>query len=172
MEIRALRASDDRTQFRSGDAALDTFFTTYAGQNQFRHHLGVTYVAEDGGRLLGFVTVAAGEIEIDRLPAPARKALPRYPLPVLRLGRLAVDESAQAKGLGTQLLRFVFALALRMAGEVGCVGVLVDAKPGAVPFYEKYGFAPLDVLEGGSDARPRQTALFLSVAEIRRAGPG
>lgn len=172
MEIRALRASEDRTQFHSGDAALDSFFATYAGQNQFRHHLGVTYVADEGGRLFGFITVAAGEIEIDRLPASARKALPRYPLPVLRLGRLAVDESARGRGLGTQLLRFVFALALRMASEVGCIGVIVDAKPGAVSFYEKYGFAVLDVLEGASDARPRQTALFLSVAEIRRAGTG
>lgn len=56
MEIRALRSSDDRTHFRSGDASLDVFFRTYAGQNQFRHHIGVTYVAVEDRRLLGFVT--------------------------------------------------------------------------------------------------------------------
>ena len=42
MEIRALRNTDDRTTFRSGDADLDRFLAKYAGQNQFRHHIGVT----------------------------------------------------------------------------------------------------------------------------------
>lgn len=169
MEIRALRESDDRSDFHSGDALLDVFLQKYAGQNQFRHHIGVTYVAVDEGRILGFVTVAPGEIEIERMPVAARKALPRYPIPVLRLGRLAVDASAQGQGLGGQLLRFVLALALRLSDEYGCLGILVDAKPGAVSFYAKYGFAALEVLEGASDARPRNTPLFLSVAEIRRA---
>ena len=58
MEIRALRASDDRSPFQSGDEALDRFFHRYAGQNQFRHYIGVTYVAVDGRRILGFTTVA------------------------------------------------------------------------------------------------------------------
>lgn len=169
MEIRALRASDERSRFQSGDPSLDVFFQKYAGQNQFRHHIGVTYVAVDDSRILGFVTVAPGEIEIERVPASVRKALPRYPSPILRLGRLAVEKSSQGQGLGGQLLRFVFGLALRLAEEYGCLGVLVDAKPNAVSFYERYGFAALDVLEGASDARPRNTALFLSVAEIRRA---
>lgn len=169
MEIRALRSSDDRTQFRSGDPSLDLFFQKFAGQNQFRHHIGATYVAEDTGRILGFVTVAPGEIEIERLPLSARKTMPRYPLPILRLGRLAVDQSAQGQGLGTELLRFVFGLTLKLATGYGCVGVVVDSKPDAAPFYGKYGFAEIDVLEGGSDAKPRPVPMFLSVAEIRRA---
>ena len=40
--------TDDRTRFRSGDADLDRFFQAYAGQNQFRHHIGTTYVAVEG----------------------------------------------------------------------------------------------------------------------------
>ena len=51
MEIRALRPGDDRSAFQSGDEALDRFFHRYAGQNQFRHYLGVTYVAVDRARL-------------------------------------------------------------------------------------------------------------------------
>jgi hypothetical protein len=42
MEIRALREADDRSQLRSGDADLDRFFHKYAGQNQFKHYVGVT----------------------------------------------------------------------------------------------------------------------------------
>src|SRR5579862_6356818 len=103
MEIRPLRPTDDRSRFESGDEALDRFFRHYAGQNQFRHYLGVTYVAVDQGRVLGFATVAPGQIEVDDLPAAARKKMPRYPLPILRLARLAVDRSARSSGLGKQL---------------------------------------------------------------------
>jgi GNAT superfamily N-acetyltransferase len=134
MEIRALRATDDRSAFLSGDEALDRFFHRYAGQNQFRHHLGVTYVAVDGDRIVGFATVAPRHVDIEDLPERTRRRLPRYPLPVLGLVRLAVDQSAKSAGLGTELLRFVLKLASRMADEVGCAGVVVDAKPGAVEF--------------------------------------
>src|SRR3990172_3884149 len=122
MQIRALRETDDRSRFRSGEPDLDRFFHKFAGQNQFRHYVGVTYVAVDDGRVLGFATVAPGHIEIDGLPAAARKKLPRYPLPVLRLARLAVDQSARGGGLGAHLLRFVFRLALRMANDYGWGG--------------------------------------------------
>jgi GNAT superfamily N-acetyltransferase len=169
MEIRALRETDDRAGFRSGEPDLDRFFTKYAGQNQFRHHIGTTYVALERGLVLGLVTVSAGAIEIDRLPETKRKKLPRYPLAVLRLGRLAVAESAQGRGVGKALLRFVLQLASRMAPEIGCVGVVVDAKPDAVGFYQALGFIALDVVEGGSEARPAPTSMFLSLAEVPRS---
>jgi GNAT superfamily N-acetyltransferase len=169
IEIRALREHDNRAAFRSGDADLDRFFQQFAGQNQFRHHLGVTYVAVDDQNILGFATVAAAHVEIDELPAAARRKVPHYPLPVLRLARLAIDQSAQGQGLGLQLLRFVLRLALQMADDYGCVGVIVDAKPDAVAFYAKYGFLPVEAVEGRSDARPAPATLFLSTRAIRAA---
>ena len=169
IEIRALRESDDRGSFESGDAELDRFFRQFAGQNQFRHYLGVTYVAVDGQDILGFATVAPAHVEIDRLPDAVRRRLPDYPLPVLRLARLAVDRSAQGQGLGVQLLRYVLRLALEMADSYGCVGVIVDAKPDAIAFYAKYGFVALEAVEGGSDARPAPTPMFLSIRAIRDA---
>jgi len=45
--VRRLEPEDDRTNFRSGNVDLDRFFARYAGQNQFRHHIGTTYVAVD-----------------------------------------------------------------------------------------------------------------------------
>ncbi len=169
IEIRALREHDNRALFRSGNADLDRFFQQFAGQNQFRHHLGVTYVAVDDQQPLGFATVAAGHVEIDGLPATARRTLPHYPLPVLRLARLAVDQSVQGQGLGLQLLRFVLRLAIQMAADYGCVGVMADAKPDAVAFYAKYGFLAVDAIEGASDARPAPTPMFLSTRAIRAA---
>jgi len=69
----------------------------YAAQNQFRRHIGVTYVAVDGGTILGFATVTVGHIEIENLPQSLRKKFPGYPLPVLRLARLGVDRADLAK---------------------------------------------------------------------------
>ncbi len=169
MEIRALRESNDRARFFSGDPDLDSFLWKYAGQNQFRHHIGTTYVTVVAGRVAGYATVTPGHIEIENLPAALRKKLPRYPLPVLRLARLAVDQSFRGRGLGRQLLRFVLSLALRMAGEFGCAGVVVDAKPGAVVFYQQFGFRPLEVVTGESAARPSATAMFLPLREIEAA---
>ena len=172
MEIRALRQTDDRTRFRSGDADLDRFFQAYAGQNQFRHHIGTTYIAVEGREVCGYPTVAAGSIEIDDLPAPARRKLPGYPLPVLRVARLAVDVAFQGSGVGRELLRVALGLALRMRADYGCIGVVVDAKPGAVPFYSRFGFVPLEAIEGLSEARPAPVPMFLSAREIGLAERG
>lgn len=59
MEIRVLREGDERSEFRSAEPDLDRFFHKFAGQNQFRHYLGVTYVAVERNRVIGFATVAA-----------------------------------------------------------------------------------------------------------------
>ena len=67
------------------------------------------------------------------------------------------------------MLRFVLRLAVRLADEYGCLGVLVDAQEDAVPFYETLGFMPLYVLEGESAMRPAPTAMFLSIVEIDAA---
>lgn len=169
MEIRALRPTDDRSRFESGDPDLDRFLRVYAGQNQFRHHVGTTYVAMERTQLIGFVTVSAGSLEIDDLPATAKRALPGYPLPVLRIARLAVDARYQGGGVGKELLRFALGLSLRMREDYGCVGVVVDAKPDAVSFYGRLGFMALDVTEGLAESRPTPVAMFLAAREIELA---
>jgi GNAT superfamily N-acetyltransferase len=175
IKVRKLEPTDDRSDFRSGNPDLDRFFIHYAGQNQFRHHIGTTYIAVEGDRILGFVTVAPSQIEIDDLPRARRKRLPRYPLPVLRLARLAVDERARGQGIGRLLLRSVFVLAREMASSLGCIGVVADAKPEAMDFYKQYGFEPLEVLQGALGDRPEPVSLFLplsAVPEQRRRGQG
>lgn len=165
-EVRPLRPSDDRSRFRSGNADLDRFFARYAGQNQFRHHVGITYVAVVDAEILGFVTVAASQVEVAELPEGARRRLPRYPLPVLRLARLAVDERAQGRGIGKILLRTVFALAHQMADTVGCIGVVVDAKADAVGFYERLGFRAMGTRSGALGDRPEPVPMYLHLSAI------
>ena len=72
MEIRALRESDDRSQFQFRDPDFDRFFHKFAGQNQFRNYVGVTYVAVEDRRILGFATIAPGHVEIEDLPPSLR----------------------------------------------------------------------------------------------------
>jgi hypothetical protein len=81
IEIRRLLVEDDRSDFRSGNIELDRFFQRYAGQNQFRHHIGTTYIAIDGATIAGFATVAPSVLAVADLPAPKRKRMPQYPLP-------------------------------------------------------------------------------------------
>jgi predicted N-acetyltransferase YhbS len=171
IEIRALQPGDDRSRFRSGDPDIDRFFLRFAGQNQFRHHLGVTYAAVETGQILGFVTVSPAQVESGSLPDVLRRRLPGYPLPALRLSRLGVAETAKGRGLGSALVRFAFGLAHEMADRVGCTGVLVDAKPGAVAFYDKLGFRPCETTNGELGDRPMPTLMFLGLGAIPRGAP-
>ncbi len=166
VEVRRLRPDDNRSAFRSGNPDLDRFFHRYAGQNQFRHYVGITYVAIEGEAILGYVTVAASHIEIEELPPSHRRRLPHYPLPILRVARLAVAETAQGTGVGRMLLRAACLLAREQARRTGCIGVVVDAKPSTVDFYRRYGFEPLEIIEGGLGDRPQPLPLFLPVDAI------
>ena len=167
--IRVLREDDDRSSFSCGQDDLDRFFRKFAGRNQFLLHIGVTYGVEDRGRILAYATVAPGAIRADQYPAARAKRLPRYPLPVLRLARLAVERTQQRKGHGTMLLKYVFLRALAMAEGFGCAGVLVDAKPEAVEYYARFGFEPADAIEGRIPSRPEPVPMFLDIGTIRAA---
>jgi GNAT superfamily N-acetyltransferase len=169
VRVRRLEPRDDRTGFRSGNIDLDRFFQRYAGQNQFRHHIGTTYVAVQGDHITGFVTVSSGELAAEQLTKSLRRRLPAYPLPILRLARLAVDGRFQGHGIGRLLLRAMLGLALEMRDRVGCIGVIVDAKPDAVTFYSSLGFEPVDLLSGALGDRPEPVAMFLPIGQIAAA---
>jgi GNAT superfamily N-acetyltransferase len=166
IEIRPLARDDDRGGFSCGQVDLDRFFEHYAGQNQFKLHLAVTYVAVVGARIAGFATVAASSLERASIPGcHMRRRLPGYPLPVLRLARLGVDTRAQGLGIGKALLRHVLRLAVEQRDRLGCVGVVTDAKPDAVGFYESLGFVPIEgVREGLLHGEPRP--MFLAMGTI------
>ena len=103
--------------------------------------------------------VGVGQVGASSFPAQLK--LPRYPVPVLRIGRLAVDRRAQGRQLGHQLTRFALKLALELAERVGIHAVVVDAKgEGARVFYERLGFTPFN---------DSPLSLFLSIATLRRA---
>ena len=138
--IQLLDSGHRRDGFDCGDAVLNGFLLRQAGQQQ-RRGFGKTYVAlaEDGVSVAGFVTVSAGQVATSSLAT--QKKLPRYPAPMLRIGRLAVDKRHQGKGIGQDLLAFVLRLAVEFSQRVGLYAVVVDAKhEQAKAFYVKLGF--------------------------------
>lgn len=138
--IQLLGTPHRREGFDCGDAALNEFLLRQAGQQQ-RRGFGKTYVAlaEDGVTVTGYVTVSAGQVATTSLPSQLK--LPRYPAPMLRIGRLAVDVHYQGKGIGQDLLAFALRLAVEFSQRVGLYAVVVDAKHGkAKAFYVKLGF--------------------------------
>ena len=110
-----------------------------------------------------------GHLDRDAIPSGARGGLPRYPLPVLRLARLAVDEAFQGRGLGRRLAAYSFAVALQVRAAAGCVGVVVDALPDRVRFYADLGFVQLELTSGQSPIRPQPVVMFLPLASVDAA---
>lgn len=161
VSIELLAAHHNRAGFDCAEPALNAFWQQQAGQLG-RKDFGKTYVAVgDGGGVQGFITLSVGQIE--RVQLAAQPTLPRYPAPVLRLGRLAVDTRWQRQGVGRQLMAFALHLALDFSERVGLYAVLVDAKNDqAQRFYQSLGFVPtLD--------NPR--CLYLPVSTLRQARP-
>lgn len=84
----------------------------------------------------------------------------------MRLARLATAEDAQGQGVGKALLRHVCLLSTRMSADFGCVGLLVDAKPEAVAYYEAFGFLRLEPVTGEASMQP--VPLFLAINKLMR----
>lgn len=158
-----LGAAHDRGAFRCGEAALDRHFQTHATQDIRRRVASCSVVVETlTGQVAAYYTLSAASVPLVDLQPEETKHLPRYPtLPAVRIGRLAVDQRFQKRGLGTALLADAALRTLQAPPAVPAF--LVDAKnDGAVAFYERYGFR---VLVG----RPR--TLFLLLATARRVLP-
>lgn len=157
-----LSRAHDRASFRCGVEALDEFLKSGARQNA-EAGISRTIVAVRSGStaISGFYTVRMGEVQFDLLPADERKRLPRYPVPVVHLARLAVDLRERGKGLGAELLVDAFARALRSTSEIAAAGVEVVAKDDeARAFYAKFGFKSL---------RDRQLHMYISMKVVRAA---
>lgn len=143
--IESLSADHDRSAFSCGQQSLDEFLKRYAGQNQ-KTGISKTYVAVRIGQrqVGGYYSISAGAVHFEDIPQELRKRLPRYPVPVAHLGRLAVDRSAQGQRLGEFLLLDALARIVQAADSIAIHAVEVVAiNDPARRFYLKYGFTPL-----------------------------
>jgi GNAT superfamily N-acetyltransferase len=154
-----LTPEHDRESFNSGNTTLDSWFRRRAHKNE-QSGASRTFVtcSGDDQAVAGYYTLAASSVALDQAPGSVRRNMPD-PIPVILLGRLAVDERHQGAGLGASLLQDAI---LRVAGAADSIGVraiLVHAiDDEAAAFYQHFGFAlsPVD-----------DRTLFLSMSAIR-----
>ena len=135
-----LDPEQDRSGFRCGVGALDSYFRERVTQD-IRRRIANCFVALDKqGHVAGFYTLAAAGMLLADRPESIASKLPRYPVvPVVRMGRLAVSEGARGQGLGGALL--ADALARSMDAEIAAFALVVDAKDdNAAAFYRHHGF--------------------------------
>lgn len=130
-------------EFHCGIDELDTFISKYAMQND-KKDIGKTFVLKDEDRMIGFYTLSNAQIAFDELKDSLSKGLPKYPVPCIRIARLAVAEEYQKNGFGAILLKDAILRILNVADHTGIYFVIVDAKESSFSFYEKYGFIRLE----------------------------
>jgi GNAT superfamily N-acetyltransferase len=169
-ETRPIEPADATAGFSCGKRALDDHFARHAVPNA-QSGVGRAYVlaAPPGAdarlpAVLGFYTLSMASAESSQIAPLVARKLPRYPLPVARIGRLAVDRRAQGLRLGEALLVDALRRIVDAANLVGCLGVIVDAKDeDAARFEAKYDFATLT-----GEGWPRRMFLAMGTARAAR----
>ena len=160
--IRPLDTSINTAGFQCGCEPLDDYIRHYASQD-VRRNIARVFVAtaeNDPQQLSGFFTLSAGSVSCSSLPLSLARKLPRYPVPVALIGRLAVDKKLQGKGLGSILLADACQKVSQASAVLAVAGIIVDAKDDeASSFYEHFGFIKL---QGQSDRMLLPASVFQS----------
>ena len=134
-----LSSLHDLSQFHCGEPALDDWLRKRARQNE-ESGASRTYVVCAGGRVVGYYALAVGAVAHVIAHGRVRRNMPE-PVPVMVLGRLAIDEAMQGRGVGPALLRDAVLRTLQAAEIAGIRAILVHAiSERAKRFYEKWGF--------------------------------
>lgn len=127
--------------FTSGVDSLDQWLKRRALKNQVSG-ASRTFVACDGRRVLAYYALASSAVAVDAAPGRFRRNMPD-PVPVVVLGRLAVDQSLQGSGFGRALVRDAGKRVIQAADTIGIRGLVVHAlSVEARAFYERIGLEP------------------------------
>lgn len=144
--IRPLDGEMQTAGFDCGETALNEYLQRYATQD-IKRGVARVFVAtptEQLNHAVGFYTLSAASIAAETLPEKWRKRLPRYPVPVALLGRLAVSRQMQGHGLGSILMADACQRVAAASATLAVVALVVDAKsPQAAAFYQHLGFIEL-----------------------------
>jgi ribosomal protein S18 acetylase RimI-like enzyme len=157
--LEPLSDEHERTLFRGGEDALDRYFQTQVTQD-IRRRVANCFVAVETAtsQIAAWYTISAASIPLTDLPPEETRRLPRYPtVPAVRIGRLAVGQRFQGRGLGAALLADAASRTLK--ADAAAFTLLVDAKNDqAVSFYQRFGFRILA-------SQPRTLFLPLATAQ-------
>jgi GNAT superfamily N-acetyltransferase len=148
--------------FKSTEHSLNHWLRRYALANQLADS-AQTYVVHRGGAVVGYYSLVYGDFALETCPGPVQNGMPpNYPVPVIKIARLAVDRAEAGRGLGRALMKDAFVRILAAAEIGGLRAVAVNAlHEDAKRYYVRnFGFeeSPTDPL-----------LLFLRIADLRLA---
>lgn len=141
MKIAPLSADHDRSLFDCGEADLNEYLKSFAGQHA-RKNQSRTFVAieEESNRVWGYYTLSTASVTVEIVP----ENLPRHPIPVALLGRLAIDLEKSGQGIGSTLLADAIQRVVTISEQIGVYAIVVDAlHEQAKSFYLRFGFREL-----------------------------
>lgn len=134
-----LSADHDLSPFTGGEPGLDDWLKRRALANQVRG-ASRTYVVAEERRVMGYYSLASGALALNVAPGPLRRNM-LDPMPMVLLGRLAIDQEWQGKGLGIAFLQDAVVRTRTASDILGIRGILVHAiSEDAKAFYERHGF--------------------------------
>jgi GNAT superfamily N-acetyltransferase len=160
---RPLAETDDRNGFDCGRESMNQWFRRHAWTNHAAGLSRANVICDAAtGRIVGYVTLSAGQIERAALPKPQQRNKPD-PVPATLLGQLAIHKEHQGQGYARSLLLFALRAALRASRDVGSFGVFTHPlDDSARGFYARWGFQ-------GLPFDPRQ-AMIVRMADLERSG--
>ena len=160
LRIEKLRPDHAVEAFDCGRDQLNRFLIRFALTNQ-RAGSSQTYVAVGGETVLGYYSLAVGEVAYTDAAERLSKGLARHPIPIMLLARLAISKTNQGHGLGAGLLKDAMLRTVQAADIAGIRALVVHAiDDTARSFYEHFGFtaSPTDPLH-----------LYRLIKDIRQA---
>lgn len=130
----------DFAQFNSGNETLNEWLRKRALKNQTSGASKTFVICDYTHSVVGYYALATGSVERVVAPGSFSRGMPD-PIPVIVLGRLAIDQRYQGQQLGGFLLKDVMQRALNISNQVGIRDLLVHAiSEDAKSFYLRYGF--------------------------------
>lgn len=141
--IEPLNTTHNRPNFQCGVDALDRYLKKQARQD-IKRRISRVFIAttpDHPKKVIGFYTLSSLSIELSQLPEKLSRKLPKHQVPAALIGRLAVNQTAQGKGVGKMLLADAIKRTLAVSDEIAIYAIVVDAISGdARRFYEQFGF--------------------------------
>lgn len=157
--VEKLRPDHPIESFDCGREELNRYLLRYAWANQ-QAGAAQTYVGLVGDAVVGYHTLAVGQVSREEAPERLTKGLARHPVPIMLLARLAVGRRWQGQGIGRALLRDAMQRTLQAADIAGIRAFALHAKDEeARRFYQKFDFTP-------SPTDPMH--LFVLLKDVRR----
>ncbi|TPW75068.1 GNAT family N-acetyltransferase [Schumannella soli] len=138
---RAIVAGDRFVTFDCGRQPLDEWLRSRALRNEVTGASRTFVTVErDSGDVAGYYCLSAGSLALDEAVGRVRRNMPS-PIPIILIGRLAVDRRFAGRGLGASLLQDAVLKGLEASRIIGARAFLVDAlDDSAESFYRKFGF--------------------------------